>query len=171
MSREGKAEVPGLMLLQVSAATLEAHSKRASACHPCRMPGAPLPLVPLTAPQSFAGARDPHHGRSFLAKEPAREQEQPFSAPQGQGSVLVLPCTHRAGQHQGHARQRAVAGAQHLVLESHLATVLQGELCFSNFIKQLWRDRRRALSLLRWDNANVGNPQLQGIGTGIRAGL
>lgn len=75
----------------------------------------------------------------------------------------MLPCTHHAGQHQGHTRQKAVAGAQHLVLESHLATVLQGELCFSNFIKQLWRDRRWALSLLRWEDDNVRNPQLQGI--------
>lgn len=51
------------------------------------------------------------------------------------------PCTHRAGQDQGHAGQRAVcgdrAGAQHLVLESHLPAVLQGELGFSDFVKEL----------------------------------
>jgi len=54
---------------------------------------------------------------------------------------LCYLCTHRAGHDQGHAGQRALssgrAGAEHHVGKSHLAAVLQGDLCFSDFIKQL----------------------------------
>jgi len=49
--------------------------------------------------------------------------------------------THRAGHDQGHAGQRAVgsgrAGVEHHVGESHLAAVLQCDLCFGDFVKQL----------------------------------